>query len=506
LTTAPKVVAPKVVAPKVVAPSGRPVRDQQIPALSGRPVRVQRYWLVSLVVGVVALAVYLATLAPTLTWSHHGADGGDLITAACVLGVPHPPGYPLYVLIGHIFSRLPAGDLAFRFNLFSALSAAGASALLSAAIGRYTTPFAGLVGGLTFAFGPILWSQAVIVEVYTLNALLVAGLLLVILPPRRGRGFLLPPPRRGGMGGGILWGLSWTTHLTSILLFPMLLWAGVRCTGAERVCTKARPYVIGWLAGLTLFLLLPLLAARRPVINWGDPVTPARWWWVVSGALYRGYQFSLPWADWPGRVAVLARFAVQHFTWPGLGILLWGMARLARRDRPLCLALLASAVLVVLYALGYNTSDSDVLLIPVWMVAAVFFSVGLADFRVWSRWRPVGWLALAIPLYLLLTGWSGADLRHDREAVDFGRAVMAQSPPNALIHTATDAHTFALWYYRHAEGLRPDLTIVDKDMLVEDWYQTMLRAQDPRWPDQVDGRPVCAVSFEAELDCKSLNH
>ncbi len=445
-------------------------------------------WLPSLLVGLVVLIVYLSTLAPTITWEHHGTDGGDLIAASQVLGVPHPPGYPLYVVVGHLLSRLPlpGGNLALRFNLLSAFSAAAASALLSATVRRMATPLAGVVSGLVLGFGTIFWSQAIIAEVYALNSLLVAGLFMTVLTPQAQR---VPRFRTG-----LLWGLSWTTHLTSALLFPLVLW---------RMGAKVYRCLAGWLIGLSPFLLLPLFAVRRPVINWGDPVTLKRWWWLISGELYGGYLFGLPPEQWPGRVTALVHFSAQSLTWPGLLLALFGMVQLARRDRSLCIALVVSTVIITFYALGYNTSDSQVLLIPVSMMAAVFLGLGVAAIGpvVRSPWRPIRWACLAIPVYLLFAGWARVDLHDDREAADFGETVMAEAPVNALVYTATDAHTFTLWYYRHAEGWRPDLTVVDQDMLAEEWYQTMLRAQDPDWSTDPGGRPFCTVAAAGELNC-----
>ncbi|MBE9508758.1 MAG: DUF2723 domain-containing protein, partial [Chloroflexi bacterium] len=87
-------------------------------------------------VGVVALllVVYLLTLPPTLTWAHHGADGGDLVTAVARGSIPHPPGFPTYLLLGELFIRLPWGDPAWRLNLMSAVLAVGAVGLTAAAI------------------------------------------------------------------------------------------------------------------------------------------------------------------------------------------------------------------------------------------------------------------------------------------------------------------------------------------------------------------------------------
>ncbi len=185
----------------------RPARSRVQPWLEGPS---------GLLVALAALLVYRLTLAPSISWAHHGGDGGDLIAASYHLGVPHPPGYPLYVLIGYLFGRMEClgGDVAFRFNLLSAVCAAGAAGLVTVVITRRSGVLAGWLGGLTFAFGPILWSQATITEVYALNALLLGALLLSLFAGR---------PR--WLVVGWLWGLAWTTHLTSVLFFPLIIWA-----------------------------------------------------------------------------------------------------------------------------------------------------------------------------------------------------------------------------------------------------------------------------------------
>src|SRR5712691_76170 len=79
------------------------------------------------IVFLVTLGVYIATLAPTVTL----VDSGELIVAARFLGVAHPPGFPLYVMLAHLASLVPWGSVALRVNLASALFAALASATLS---------------------------------------------------------------------------------------------------------------------------------------------------------------------------------------------------------------------------------------------------------------------------------------------------------------------------------------------------------------------------------------
>ena len=74
-------------------------------------------WISALVVLGALLAVYGLTLAPTITWAHHGADGGDLVTAVVRGCIPHPPGFPTYLLLGDLFIRLPWGNPAWRRSL-----------------------------------------------------------------------------------------------------------------------------------------------------------------------------------------------------------------------------------------------------------------------------------------------------------------------------------------------------------------------------------------------------
>jgi hypothetical protein len=76
------------------------------------------------VAALAALWVYAVTLSSTVTWRNHGEDSGDLLVASATLGIPHPTGYPLYVVLGRVASLVPIGSLAYRINLVSALAGA----------------------------------------------------------------------------------------------------------------------------------------------------------------------------------------------------------------------------------------------------------------------------------------------------------------------------------------------------------------------------------------------
>src|SRR5882724_1527892 len=84
----------------------------------------------ALVVFITSLVLYTWTLAPTVTL----VDSGELIVAARSLGVAHPPGFPLYVLLAHLATLVPIGNVAVRVNFASAIFAALAASTLTLAV------------------------------------------------------------------------------------------------------------------------------------------------------------------------------------------------------------------------------------------------------------------------------------------------------------------------------------------------------------------------------------
>jgi hypothetical protein len=451
---------------------------------------------VAAAVFVLALGVYLGTLAPGITWRHSGSDSGELVAAALIGGVPHPPGYPTYMLLASAFARLPFAEPALGVNLLSALCAAGAAALLALTLMELLpcpsgeTFFAAgaqalaLIVAMQMAYSPTLWSQAVIAEVYALNALFCAGVLY--LARRIWDETDVGRLRRYAWLMAFVWGLGLGNHLSVGLLAPAL---GLLCLW------RLAPRRVGWGAwigmvaafvlGLAVYATLPARAAADPPINWGNPRTVQGLWWLVSGQVYRRYLFAFPWAELPTRLASWLTLLRQEFTLVGVGFGLAGVWTLFVEQRRMAwIALLAYAPFVV-YAIGYDTADSYVYLIPSYLVFSLWIGYGL-----WGAWREVArwqaarrwmWaptaLCLILPLLALYLNWPAMSLRADTQAGDYGRAVLARLEPGALLLTDGDAPTFALWYAHYGLGLRPDVAVVNLSLWRYPWYRATLR----RW-------------------------
>ena len=445
--------------------------------------------------GVVGLAggVYLSTLAPSLSWAHHGADGGDLAAAVATGGVPHPSGYPTYVLLGQLFARLPLGDLAHRLNVMSATWAAltvGVVYLIALRTLRMVGDGAGgahrrvvaAAGALAFAFSPLFWSQALIVEVHTLHAFFVAVVTYLVV-----RWMDEPNPRLLG-AASLAMGMGLGNHLTLALLGPpllVLLWD--RREQLPTSLGKVAAVVLPFFLGLSVYATLPLRARQSPPINWGDPRTVEGFLWTVTGRAYGPYVFALPLRYLPDRLGAWARLLVEQFGWWGLVPGLVGAWWLGQRSKAFARATLLLVVGTSIYAIGYDTADSHVYLIPAYVAFALWLAWGLEWARSWlaermaARVRAVALcvLALAVVLPSLLIHYRALDLSADTEARDYAYEALAALAPDAVVVSSTDRHTFALWYTRYGEGRRPDVAVVDAGLLGYEWYRRTVAGAHP---------------------------
>ena len=417
---------------------------------------------VALFAGAVALAVYCLTLARTVT----GEDSGELITAAWSLGIPHPPGYSLWCLLAHVFTWLPMGVVAWRVALFSAACAAAAvycTVLLVRAVG--CGRWAACAAGLALAFSREFWEQAVIAEVYSLNALCVTLCLLLLFTWYRSR-----------HGGWLcvlaaVYGLSLGNHGTMVLLGPLF---------ALFVLTVDRPRSWGRYAGLTalallacflVYLYLPLRSLADPAIDWGNPETPANWWNVVRRKQYAFMLTAQPrsWARLAEQMATCAGLWWREFTpWVGLLGLAGILLLVIRRPWHGLLVVGAGLVSVLGFAYLQNFDQSiewvwvmSVFYIPAYLATAVGVGVALD----WARRLPGMGFPLLLTLSLvaagspLLTHWDHNNRAQSFTAEDYARNLIAPLAPDAIVVTETDTGAFAGLYLQAVEGLRPDVLL-----------------------------------------------
>jgi hypothetical protein len=494
--------------------------------------RRYRAGAIAAVVCLLTFSIYTASLAPTITWRHDGADSGDLATAVALGRVPHPSGYPTYLLLAGLFNKLPLGDdVAYRLNLMSATCAALAvvflylaakqtlTALLSEDDAQAADPAhkqrrvsyepvqvsAAIVAALTFAFSRLFWSQAIITEVYALNSLFVALLLWLALRVRAGSS--------SHMGWLCLTaGLALGNHLLVAAVLPLvlaLIWPAYWRQSPRRRLGTFLPLVLG----LGVYAIIPWRAMTPSPMNWGGAHEWAGFRWLVTAQAYRGYMLGLPWTYAGERILALVQIILQSLAWWGLPLALWGWRLMIRYDRLLAVGSLLTVALITMYAVGYNTADSYLYLLPALMVMSLWLAWGVSDLLRLARpnrlQARIAWGLLALPAVLVALNFPSMSLRHDRAAIEFAETTLRQAAPDALILVEEDRYTFALWYVHYALGQRPDVAIVNVNLLGYDWYRLgVVQANPDLSPAQevgsliqqnIDVHPVYAIGDALRL-------
>jgi hypothetical protein len=424
--------------------------------------------------GLTAFLVYLRTLAPSIVWG----DSPELTTAAFCAGVPHPTGYPLYMLLAHAFLRCcPFGSPAYRMNLLTALSAGMAVALvypLSLSVTRSRR--ASVVVALLFAFSQTFWSQAVIGEVYAFQMFCTAAVVVCVLQWNR-RG-----DRRWLFASALVYGLCCTHHGMSALLLPGLLFFALSSRHRAQFVRELPRTLPLFLLPLGLYVYLPVAALRNPPANWGDPLSWPNFLDHVTGQQYHYLMFHMTAARLWGQLQAYAGTGVKRGLLteqypPGL---LWlaplGAWSLGRR-RPRLLGLLLLIYLAdLLYAFNYDVSDVEVYYLPSHLVVALWIGCGIRHSvlclcQVWRRIRlpavrrhvadrAMAAVLLLFPLLLLRANWKLNDEHSDYSALLYAHALLTTLKPHTLLLGDGDYGYFPLLYARFVEHQRPDVAML----------------------------------------------
>lgn len=451
---------------------------------------------------VIALIAYAATVASDVL----PADAGEFQLAVALLGVAHPPGYPLYTMMGHLFIRLvPWGTPAYRLNLMSGLPAAGALVLVARATRLWArrlkasplvVTVSGVAAALTLGTATTFWAQATIANVRTL-AVFFAALALYFLSrfatatdSEESDRALIFLGLSLGLGGGHYPPLAFV----SIFFVVYVLLTDPRLIKQPR--RWWRPLLVG-LAGL----LLPL--AYLPIRGAMDaPLAPDgldTWSGFLHHFLAKGFggdMFAFANAtDLPNRLALLPTLFPFQFNLILLAAALLAFLGLLRRDWRLFVLLAGSLVLHTFVTITYRAPQTVEYLMPAYLPVAI--AVGLLP-TLLPPSRTLTPICCSLVLWAgLLNGWAHApsfvELADDHTARQAAEPLLGTAPAEALI-LADWRWAMPLRYLREVEGLRPDVQVqyVYPNPMVGKGYRDV-------WLDWIQdtdaGRPVLLTHF-----------
>ena len=416
-------------------------------------------WLQAAALALLLFALYAATAPRGVALE----DDPLFVLASYFLGFAHPPGYPLYVLLGKAATLLPLGPVAYRVHLLSGLLgglACGFLWLCVRALGgsRLAAWAAALTLGLSGAF----WSQAVIAEVYTLNALFVFSLAWLGLAhaPRA-----LPPM-------AFLFGLSLSNHWPLMLLvapaFAIQLWPW-RGEILRRLPLLAALFV----AGLAPYVVVAALSWRDPAVAFYGPIESLReLWHLVSRADYAEADTS-PTATLADRAQYLGFFAGQlvlQLAFAGAALAAVGCALQRRAWGPRIAGfvtagfLLTSVALLLLLAYDYDARRKHlfhVYPLPAYGFAALWLALGfdwLARRAALRRWQAGAVAAVLAGTALGAGAYATRDAASDWPA-RYAGALLDTLPRDAVVFTVVEQEFGPLAYAHFIEGRRADLEL-----------------------------------------------
>jgi len=440
-----------------------------------------------------AFALYARTLAPSVAFIFD--DTLDFQYTIPRLGIPHQTGYPLYTLLGKIFTLLvPLNDAAFRLNLFSALCAALAVAILYATLRQITHHrIPALLGATIFAVSPTFWSHALIAEVYALQMLLsvlVFYFALNLQPviaseakqsPNRDKGIassqnslLAMTPRSTLYALAFVMGLGLAHHRLVLLLYPAIAYYVLRTTPAHfrDIKTVSRAILL-FLAPLLLYAYLPLRGAIGSADGTYENSLQGFLAWVFASQ-YTVFLTQNPLGIERDAAFYFSLFQNQ-FTVAGLVLAAMGfLALLARRrseGRMLTLALIPSAA----FAFAYRVADADVFFLSTFLLLAIFVGAGAdalvaqsAKLKAKSEKLKIAlgafsFLLVALPSQLLITNYQLLDLSTKWDVHDYGIDILSQPlESNATIIGILGEMTL-LRYFQENANLRADVPTIAAD-------------------------------------------
>jgi Protein O-mannosyl-transferase TMEM260-like len=453
--------------------------------------------------------LYLFTLYPGLTFT----DNGELASACASLGIAHPTGYPLFTILGHLWTYLPiSNSIIFELNIFSAfLTALSASVfflIINLVIGRFNPNklsesninILSFVGALFYASGSVTWAQGTSLEVYSLHLLLINIALYCFL---RGD---FSGERKYILLGAFSLGLSFSNHLTTILVIPALTFLHFYKPNGwdfkKSNFTNAFVPSILLLIGLSLYLYLPLRSAQDPLFDWGDV---SRSWdkfiYHITGSQYQVWMFS----DREIFVENLGKF--WNILNSEIGIvyghilLFLGIIFTFKINKRITVFFLLLIFTCIIYSSGYTIHDIDTYYLLAFTIIKIFIILGIS-LSAGKYLKKYFYIILILPLILMFSNFTNNNHSEDRIVPTYINILTENIEENSIIISSEwDFWVSGFWYNQQIEGMRKDIILIEKELLRRTWYPAQLLKWYPelgKCKPEIDSYMIQLELFESK--------
>lgn len=453
--------------------------------------------------------LYLLTLAPTI----YNLDSAELSTAAATGGIVRATGYPLYLLLGRIWTWLPVGDVGYRLNLLSAVCGALTIFLSWHILARLKVNRWARAGALgLLATAPYFWALSLIAEVYTLHTVLMTAVILLMLRwyewPTLGR--LIPAV--------FLLSLSLGNHAATVLLAPACVFLVL--VRAPRLAIQPRTWLAAGaavVAGVSIYLYLPLLYSADPAFNYAgtynaagefvpvDLMTLSGLWWLISGKAFSGQMFAYQLNElWPE----ISNFGVQlwvSFFAIGVGPGLLGLVKMVQRNWRLGAFFILLFSTNAVFYINYRVIDKNTMFLPAFVIWAIWVAIGYQSLLSWlvdstqsttkdQRLAFLGRTIMILAVVMaLFWNYQRVNLADDTSARDRGETILEAAEPNAIVLGWWDTVP-VVEYLQLVEGRRPDVKAINRFLISGQDMEALINREIGNRPIYISSPPVNLLS------------
>jgi tetratricopeptide (TPR) repeat protein len=416
-----------------------------------------------------AFLIYLATLSPSVYFG----DCGELISMSYTLGIPHPTGFPIYILLGKIFSFLPLANTAFRFNIMSALFAALVPVALFFIFHifvrneenktlRLYLPFA---AAALFIFSYTLWSQAVIARIYTLNALFCALALLCFLYYME-----IAPDNRALYLLAFLTGFGSGLHLTAVM-FAGILWIYLAIKEFSAVKKIVFPLLALAMIGASIHLYTVIRSRAELVLKWQKLGTLADFFSFITQQQYKRKMFTRTAQGYSHFFWFIKDVIIREFSGAGFFAALFAVV-LAMMNRfkyiwLFMVLFLSNILLMAAYGTYTDLKLAFRYLIPSYIIAC-FFIFLLGSYILRGIKKPgtaaatAAVLFAAIFLSCIIKNYYENDRSNNFIAYNYPHDLLSYLPQKSYVFTSGDNQIYTMAYDKFVEGRYSDIVIEDQ--------------------------------------------
>jgi hypothetical protein len=480
----------------------------------------------ALLTGLFVFIIYLFTLAPSVV----EIDTGELATVQATLGIAHPTGYPLFTLLGHLFYLIPLHmSKIYQLNLLTAIWCSLAiiifvytaklvldnakefvpQKILSQAKqkskgkktsagsekvdkNKYEIPeikkyLSAVFGGLILGLSKTFWSQGTSVEVYSLQLFLFNLIILFLL-----KAFLQKdnPAELKLFNPWMLFAfflaLGFCNHMTTLFLIPAAAYLYFEKYRFNKTSYQRIGFMfIVFIPVLILFYsYLPYRAAQNPILNWGNPVTFAKLLRHIKGDQYHVWLFSSTAAAEKQLKYFFSNLPSEYLA--NSFICIVGLIASFFTARKFFIFSAVLFLFTVLYAINYDIHDIDSYFLLAYVALGFFVVFGIVQLLTLLKHakHPYVTSVSLISIFLLVQIYFNYAEVNQSDVFtfeDYSKSALNSCSNNSVLFTYEwDYLVSSSYYFQYVEKFRPDVTVVDKELLRRSWYYHQLDNNRPK--------------------------